>query len=68
VPPRRPDEIARALNALLRDARLRKRLGHWGAERARRRYGWDLIAELTLDAYAHVIATRARAAQAGKPS
>jgi glycosyltransferase involved in cell wall biosynthesis len=68
VPPRRPDEVARALNLLLRDARLRRLFGAAGAERARLRYSWELIAEVTLAAYERVIAHRARAAQAGKRS
>jgi glycosyltransferase involved in cell wall biosynthesis len=68
VPPRRPDEVARALVGLLRDPRLRKRMGAAGAERARSRYSWELIAEATLDAYSRVIETRARAANVGKRS
>jgi hypothetical protein len=64
VPPRRPDEVARALNALLTDARMRKRMGTAGAERARNRYSWDFVAELTLDAYSLVTEREPRAAQA----
>jgi glycosyltransferase involved in cell wall biosynthesis len=47
VPPRRPDRIAEALDGLLRDDRMRTRLGRAGARRARR-YGWDTIASETL--------------------
>jgi glycosyltransferase involved in cell wall biosynthesis len=64
VPPRRPDEVARAFNTLLSNARLRKRMGAAGAERARTRYSWDLVAELTLEGYGHVIRRLARAASA----
>ena len=54
VPPRRPREIARKLNWLLRDSGLRKRLGASGVERTRARYGWDTVALETLRAYARV--------------
>jgi glycosyltransferase involved in cell wall biosynthesis len=54
VPPRRPREIAAKLKWLLRDADLRKRLGEAGVERARSRYGWDTIAEQTLESYERV--------------
>jgi glycosyltransferase involved in cell wall biosynthesis len=64
VPPRRPDEVARALNLLLSEARLRKRMGAAGAERARNRYSWDLIAELTAEAYMLVTEREARTAEA----
>jgi glycosyltransferase involved in cell wall biosynthesis len=47
VPPRRPDRIAAAIDRLLRDAPLRRKLGRSGAYRARR-YGWDNIAAETL--------------------
>jgi glycosyltransferase involved in cell wall biosynthesis len=43
-------------------------MGAAGAERARSRYSWELIAEATLDAYSRVIETRARAANVGKRS
>ncbi len=65
VPPRRPDEVARALNLLLGDARLRKRFATAGAERARRRYGWDLIAQLTIEAYSRVAEHRSQVAEGG---
>jgi glycosyltransferase involved in cell wall biosynthesis len=51
VPPRRPDRVAAALNALLDDPRRRERLGRAGTARVRARYGWDRIAEQTLAAY-----------------
>ena len=55
VPPRRPDRLAAAVRALLPDAALRRELGAAGAERARRRYGWDTVAEATLRCYAEVL-------------
>jgi glycosyltransferase involved in cell wall biosynthesis len=64
VPPRRPDEVARAFNTLLGDARLRRQMGAAGAERARQRFNWDLVAELTLEAYSMVAERQARTAQA----
>jgi glycosyltransferase involved in cell wall biosynthesis len=51
VPPRNPTAIARAINRLLGDPLLRTRLGRAGARRAEARYGWQRIAQLTVDAY-----------------
>jgi glycosyltransferase involved in cell wall biosynthesis len=56
VPPRNPARLARAINQLVADARLRARLGAAGAERARALYGWDRIAEQTLAVYEAVVA------------
>jgi D-inositol-3-phosphate glycosyltransferase len=56
VPPRDPARLARAINQLVADARLRARLGAAGAERARALYGWDRIAEHTLAVYEAVVA------------
>ena len=55
VPPRRPDEVASALRALLADAALRRRLGRAGAHRARSRYGWGRVARSTLDSYSELL-------------
>jgi D-inositol-3-phosphate glycosyltransferase len=66
VPPRRPDEVGRALNLLLSDARLRKRMGAAGAQRARRRYSWDLVAELTVESYMRVTERQPRAAEGSR--
>ncbi len=52
VPPRRPDRLAQALRALLFDPEQRSTLGAAGLRRVRSRYGWDRIAEATLEAYA----------------
>jgi glycosyltransferase involved in cell wall biosynthesis len=60
VPPRDPDRLAEALAALLADPSLQRTLGRAGARRARSRYGWDRIADGTLDVYRSL----ARAGQA----
>lgn len=44
VKPKRPDEVAKAVNNLLRDDFLRKSMGAAGRDRARARYSWDRIA------------------------
>jgi D-inositol-3-phosphate glycosyltransferase len=51
VPPRRPDEVARAIGDLLRAPRLRAAMGAAGADRARRRYGWATVAAEMLAVY-----------------
>jgi glycosyltransferase involved in cell wall biosynthesis len=55
VPPRRPDEVASALRALLADPALRRRLGRAGAHRARSRYGWSRVARSTLESYSELL-------------
>jgi len=60
VPDRRPEELTRALRHLLARPRLRAAMGAAGAERARRRYGWDTIAARTADLYARLAARRQR--------
>lgn len=54
VPPKRPDLLADALNALLRDDFHRQSLGAAGRDRARSRYSWDRIATDTLRVYDRV--------------
>jgi D-inositol-3-phosphate glycosyltransferase len=51
VPPRRPDCLSVALRSLLADPERRGSLGAAGVRRARSRYGWDRIADATLEAY-----------------
>lgn len=51
VPPKRPDLLADAINALLRDDFHRQSLGAAGRDRARSRYSWDRIAADTLRVY-----------------
>ncbi|MEU8400170.1 glycosyltransferase [Nonomuraea sp. NPDC048892] len=55
VPPRRPRALARALQEVLGDAGRRAELGAAGARRARERYGWPRVAELTEAVYTRVI-------------
>ncbi|WP_029107209.1 glycosyltransferase [Mycobacterium sp. URHD0025] len=54
VPPKRPDLLSDALNALLRDDFRRQSLGAAGRDRARSRYSWDRIAADTLRVYDRV--------------
>jgi glycosyltransferase involved in cell wall biosynthesis len=63
VPPRDPRALAAALRALLADPARRAELGAAGAQRARRRYGFDRIAAATLEVYAELTATARRRAR-----
>jgi glycosyltransferase involved in cell wall biosynthesis len=65
VPPRRPDQVAQALRTLLDNPELRAAMGAAGLKRARRRYGWDVIAQATLSAYGAVCEERASRAAGG---
>ena len=42
--PKRSDEVANAINRLMRDDFRRQRMGAAGRDRARARYSWDRIA------------------------
>ncbi|HWC12513.1 MAG TPA: glycosyltransferase, partial [Acidimicrobiales bacterium] len=55
VPPRDPRAVAAALQRVLGDPGLARRLGKAGAERARTRYGWDSIARATAAVYREVV-------------
>jgi glycosyltransferase involved in cell wall biosynthesis len=66
VPPRRPDQVAQALRTLLGNRELRAAMGAAGLQRARRRYGWDVIAQATLSAYGAVCDERASRAAGGE--
>jgi D-inositol-3-phosphate glycosyltransferase len=55
VPPRSPKQLAIALQSLLEDPILRRRLGTAGARRARRRYGWNRVARSTLGVYGELL-------------
>ncbi|MFI7133161.1 glycosyltransferase [Nonomuraea sp. NPDC050153] len=55
VPPRRPRALARALRDVLDDPGKRAAFGAAGAVRARQRYGWPRVAELTEAVYSQVI-------------
>jgi glycosyltransferase involved in cell wall biosynthesis len=59
VPPRRPDEVALAVRTLLSQPELRATMAAAGLRRARRRYGWDVVAQATLSAYGAVCEERA---------
>lgn len=55
VPPGAPRQLAYAIEALKADAPLRERMGRFGVERARARYGWSRIGAETFDIYAGVL-------------
>jgi glycosyltransferase involved in cell wall biosynthesis len=56
VPPRDPAALCAALELLLADADLRRRLGAAGRERIRRRFSWDAVLDETLELYAQAAA------------
>jgi glycosyltransferase involved in cell wall biosynthesis len=60
VPPRDPAALRSALERLLADPELRRRLGAAGRERARTLFGWDRVTDATLAAYAEVAGTMGR--------
>jgi glycosyltransferase involved in cell wall biosynthesis len=51
VPPRDPPALRRALERLLGDADLRRRLGAAARERIRRRFSWDAVLDATIELY-----------------
>jgi glycosyltransferase involved in cell wall biosynthesis len=51
VPPRDADALRSALERLLGDVELRRRLGAAGRERARERFSWDAVTDRTVAAY-----------------
>jgi glycosyltransferase involved in cell wall biosynthesis len=56
VPPRDPAALRAALERLLADGELRRRLGAAGRERIRRHFSWDAATDATLAAYADAAA------------
>ncbi len=64
VAPRRPDEIAAAIGALIDDPERRRTLGRAGARRADRLYRWPAIARAVLDVYRSALSTGSRRASA----
>ena len=60
VPPRDPVALRSALDRLLADKELRRRLGLAGRERARTLFSWDHITDATLAAYAEALGTMER--------
>jgi glycosyltransferase involved in cell wall biosynthesis len=59
VPPRDPAALRAALERLLGDPELRRRLGAAGRERARRHFAWEAVTDATLAAYAEARGTMA---------
>jgi glycosyltransferase involved in cell wall biosynthesis len=57
VPPRDPAALRAALERLLGDPELRRRLGAAGRERAREHFSWDAVTTATLAAYAEATGT-----------
>ncbi len=57
VPPRDPAALRSALERLLADPDLRRKLGSAGRERARTHFSWERVTDATLAAYAEAIGT-----------
>jgi glycosyltransferase involved in cell wall biosynthesis len=57
VPQQDPRALRSALERLLGDENLRRRLGAAGRERARQHFSWDAVTTQTIDAYAEAVAT-----------
>jgi glycosyltransferase involved in cell wall biosynthesis len=57
VPPRDPGALRSALDRLLADPELRRRLGLAGRERARTLFSWEHVTDATLAAYAEAVGT-----------
>jgi glycosyltransferase involved in cell wall biosynthesis len=62
VPPRRPDELARTLRAVLTEATMPEAYGIAGRDRILARYAWPRIATATAAAYCQVVEGHAEAA------
>jgi glycosyltransferase involved in cell wall biosynthesis len=60
VPPRDPAALRAALERLLGDRDLRRRLGMAGRERARERFSWDRVTDATVKTYAEAAGTMGR--------
>jgi glycosyltransferase involved in cell wall biosynthesis len=59
VPPRDAAALRSALERLLGDPELRRKLGGAGRERARMHFSWEKVTDATLDAYAEAVGTMA---------
>jgi glycosyltransferase involved in cell wall biosynthesis len=57
VPPRDPGALRSALERLLADPDLRRRLGTAGRDRARMYFSWETVTDATLAAYAEALGT-----------
>jgi glycosyltransferase involved in cell wall biosynthesis len=55
VPPRDPPALRAALERLLADRELRRRLGAAARTRARTKFSWERVTDLTLGAYADTL-------------
>jgi starch synthase len=55
VPPGSPDDLADALNALVRDPDLAEAMGHAGRDRAVAEFGWPAVAEQTAALYSELV-------------
>jgi glycosyltransferase involved in cell wall biosynthesis len=60
VPPRDPAALRSALERLLADPDLRRRLGTAGRDRARAQFSWERVTDATLAAYAEAVGTMGR--------
>lgn len=58
VKPKRPDEVAKTVNDLMRDDFLRQSMGAAGRDRARARYSWDRIAADSQRIYERLVPVR----------
>jgi starch synthase len=61
VPPGDVDALREALERLLGDAELRRRLGEAGRERIRARFSWDAVTQATIDLYERAVHANASA-------
>jgi glycosyltransferase involved in cell wall biosynthesis len=59
VPPRDPAALRSALERLLADPDLRRKLGSAGRDRARTHFSWERVTDATLAAYAEAMGTMA---------
>jgi len=57
VPPRDPAALRSALERLLADPQLRRKLGAAGRDRARTHFSWEMVTDATLAAYAEALGT-----------
>ena len=57
VPPRDPAALRSALERLLADPDLRRKLGSAGRDRARTHFSWERVTDATLTAYAEAVGT-----------
>ena len=54
APPKDVKGLAEHLQTLISDPNLRKEMGRWGIEKAKR-YGWNVVAQEVLDFYEKVL-------------